>query len=265
MVSPMQASFLTDHPEIVAVAVALFGFFAARILSRLAEQWYLLLERSVRRHTHFKTENVDIAIFQPIFRGAVYYATLFFFLLLAVQLLGIEAIGDWVNVVLGYIPQLILAGIIIISGYLLGLIARGLVAGILGEKSQNLLPRFTQVIVVTAAVLTGLGQMAIDISFISEVIVILLGAFVGGLSLAFALGSKQLVKNLLARRELDRYHIGSHIRVGGVEGQIIEILSTAVVISSAEGTTTIPAARFSAEDVLLLHDDKNDGSTSGED
>jgi hypothetical protein len=261
----MQSTFITDHPEIVAVGIAVFGFIAARLFSRLADHWFLLLERAVRRITPFKIEKPVFSSVQPVLRGAVYYATLFFFLLLAVQMLGVSAMEEWLNGILAYIPQVILAGLIIISGYLLGVITRGLVAGILGEKPQHLLPRLAQAAVVTAAVLTGLGQMAIDISFITDVIVILLAAFVGGLSIAFALGSRQLVANLLARRDLERYRIGSRIQIDGVEGRIIEILNTAVVLESEAGTTTIPAARFSATDVLLLHSaDGDEHSDSGD-
>ena len=83
--------------------------------------------------------------------------------------------------------------------------------------------------------------------------VILLAFFFGGISLAFALGSRQLVENLLARRSLDRYRIGDLVRVNGSEGRIIEMLSTAVVIETAEGVVTIPARRFVDGDVRAFH------------
>ncbi|MFT5483765.1 MAG: hypothetical protein ACI9GW_002423 [Halieaceae bacterium] len=264
LVTDMQSSFFTNNPEIVAVILAAFGFFAARLLARVTDRAFLMLERALRRVGSFNSDKTDFSSAQPILRGVVYYSTLFFFLILAVQLLGVDALGEWLEVILGYTPQLILAGLIIISGYILGVITKGLVAGITGEKPQHLLPRMAQIVVVIAAVLTGLGQMAIEISFITDVIVILLTAFVGGLSVAFALGSRQLVANLLARRDLDRYRIGSHIRVDGVEGRVVELLVTGVVVASEEGTTTIPAARFSDTAVLLFHSaDQNEPPNYG--
>jgi small-conductance mechanosensitive channel len=125
----------------------------------------------------------------------------------------------------------------------------------MGVNSDHLVPRFAQLLIVTAAVLTGLAQTSIDISFISNVMVILLAFFFGGLSLAFALGSRQLVENLLARRALDRYRIGDTIRVNGTQGKIIEILSTAVVLEAEQGLLTLPTAYFVNSEILLVNEE----------
>jgi hypothetical protein len=253
-VTDMLTSFLSNNPELVAVAIAVVGFLVAKFMARLADKFSLFLQRSTQRADSLKAQTPFLYRFQPVFRGAVYYSTLLFFLLLAIRVLGVVALEDWLAVLLGYFPQLFLVGIIIIAGYLAGVIVAGLVASVMGEDSHHLLPKIAQTSVVTVAVLTGLGQVDIDISFITNVLVILLAAFIGGLSLAFALGSRQLVANLLARRELERYSIGSRIRVNGVEGTITELLGTAVVLESEAGTITIPTSRFSETDVVLLND-----------
>ena len=148
--------------------------------------------------------------------------------------------------------QLILAALIILAGYVLGLISRSAVAGATGSRPDQLLPRLSQLLIMTAALLTGLGHLSINISFVANVIVILLATLLGGLALAFALGSKQLVANVLARRGMDRYRIGRHIRIDDIEGEIIEILDTAVVVETETGITIIPASRFAETSVTLL-------------
>jgi hypothetical protein len=252
MVADMQTSFFSSNPELAAVAIVIAGFLAAKFLARLTDKSVLLLQRTTQRAALFRSQSPLFSRFQPVLRGAVYYATLFFFLLLAIRVLGVVVLEDWLELLLGYFPQLFLAGIIIIAGYLAGVIVAGLVASVMGEKPDHSLPRMAQALVVTAAVLTGLGQLNIDISFITDVIVMLLAALIGGLSLAFALGSRQLVANLLARRELERYSVGRRIRVDGIEGRITELLSTAVVLESETGITTVPASRFSETEVLLF-------------
>jgi small-conductance mechanosensitive channel len=125
------------------------------------------------------------------------------------------------------------------------------------------MPRLVQVLVITVAILTGLAQTAINISFITDMIVILLGFFFGGLSLAFALGSRQLVENLLARRALDRYRIGDHVRLNDTQGRIIEILGTAVVLESSEGVITVPCARFVDSEVVLVNEEQGQDDAIG--
>lgn len=257
----MFSELLSDQPELLAILIAVTGLLVAGLLSRLVERWLISLEGYLRRRAPARMERLDLRAIRQILRGAVYYCTLVIFLLASLQTLSISVVREWLDALLHYVPQLILGGLIILSGYLIGVVVRSLLAGLMGVTSEHLVPRFAQLIVVTAAVLTGLAQTAIDISFISNVMVILLGFFFGGLSLAFALGSRQLVENLLARRALERYRIGDTIRINGTQGKIIEILSTAVILEAEQGFLTLPTARFVDSEVLLVNEESNDGAT----
>ena len=259
----MVAEWLNDKPEVLAVLIAVAGLLLAGVLSRLTERVITRLGGMARRHLGQRADQVDLGALRKMLRAIIYFGTLLVFLLLALQALQISVVQDLLAVLLGYVPQLILAGLIILSGYLLGTLARSLLAGLLAVSSDHMVPRFAQTLVITAAVLTGLAQTAIDISFISEVLITLLAFFFGGLSLAFALGSRQLVENLLARRALDRYRIGDHVRVNGSQGTIIEILNTAVVLESEHGILTVPTSRFVDSEVLLVEENAADDDASG--
>ncbi len=258
----MVSELLNDQPEILAIIIAISGFLFAGLLGRIVERWLLILEDYLRRRAPTRLENIDLRLLRQVLRGMVYYGTLLIFLLASLHTLSISVVKEWLSLLLQYVPQLILGGLIILSGYLIGIVVRSLLAGIMGISSDHLVPRFAQLLVITAAVLTGLAQTAIDISFISDVMVILLAFFFGGLSLAFALGSRQLVENLLARRALDRYRVGDTIRVNGTEGKIIEMLSTAVVLESTQGLVTLPTGRFMESEVLLVNEDTEDDPAS---
>tara|TARA_R110001592_G_scaffold363371_1_gene685767 strand:+ start:415920 stop:416699 length:780 start_codon:yes stop_codon:yes gene_type:complete len=258
----MLSDLLKDNPEILAILIAVLGFLAAGLLSRLMDRWLISLEGYLRHRAPQKLEHFDLRVLRQVLRATAYYGTLVIFLLASLQTLSISVVKEWLSLLLQYVPQLILGGLIILSGYLIGVVIRSLLAGLMGVHSDHLVPRFAQLLIVTAAVLTGLAQTSIDISFISNVMVILLAFFFGGLSLAFALGSRQLVENLLARRALDRYRVGDTIRVNGAQGRIIEILSTAVVLESKEGLLTLPTASFVNSEILLVNEDDsgNDGT-----
>lgn len=243
---------LTSNPELLAVLIAVAGFIAANFLARITERLLMRLDGYLRRRASARLEQVDLRVLRQALRGLVYYGVLVFFLLLAMRTLSVTVVQEWLDLLLQQVPQLILGGLIILAGYFVGVVMRSVLAGLIGVSNEHIAPRLVQMLVVTAAVLTGLAQTAIDISFISNVLVILVAFFFGGLSLAFALGSRQLVENLLARRALDRYRIGDRVRLNDVEGRIVEILSTAVVLETSDGTTTVPASRFIDADVTLL-------------
>ncbi len=243
---------LTSNPELLAVLIAVAGFFAANFLARITERLLMRLDGYLRRRASARLDQVDLRGLRQALRGLVYYGVLVFFLLLAMRTLSVTVVQQWLDLLLQQVPQLILGGLIILAGYFIGVVLRSVLAGLIGVSAEHIAPRLVQVLVVTAAVLTGLAQTAIDISFISNVLVILVAFFFGGLSLAFALGSRQLVETLLARRAVDRYRIGDRVRLNDVEGRIVEILSTAVVLETRAGTTTVPASRFVDTEVTLL-------------
>jgi hypothetical protein len=259
----MISDLLNSRPEILAILIAVTGFVLAGILARLTERLLINLEGYLRRRAPSKLERTDLRVLRQVLRATVYYGTLVIFLLAALQTLSISVVREWLSLLLQYVPQLILGGLIILSGYLIGIVVRSLVAGLMGVNSDHLVPRFSQLLVIVAAVLTGLAQTAIDISFISNIMVILLALFFGGISLAFALGSRQLVENLLARRSLDRYRIGDMVRINDTQGRIIEILSTSVLLETGEGVLTIPSSRFVNSEVLRISEDGGLDGASG--
>ncbi|MCB1692228.1 MAG: mechanosensitive ion channel [Pseudomonadales bacterium] len=245
-------SFIAEYPEIVSMTVALMGFVAASVVASWFGRLLDLMQRGVRRLSPGRADQLASITPRAFVQRLVYYATLVFFLLLAIRILGIDALSDWLDLLLAFIPQILLGGIIILVGYLLGTLTHSLVSNIVQPTHGPLIPRIAQAIVVVTAVMTGLQQMGIDVSFITYVIVILLGTTLGGLSLAFAIGSRDLVANLLARRNLTRYQPGDTIRVGEIEGVVIELTRTGVVVESTDGIVTIPAARFMESAVTIV-------------
>ena len=260
----MIAELLKSYPELVAIAIAIVGIVAARWLARGSGIAIDSLESVLRRITPLRLERLDFSRVKPLARGLTYYASILFFLLLALQSLSITTVQVWLDALISYIPQLILTAVILLAGYLLGLVSRSLVASTMDTGHNQLMPRMAQILIMTAAILTGLSQLGINVTFITDVIVIVLATFIGGMALAFALGSQQLVANLLARRGLERYRIGTRIRIDGIEGEIIEVLDTAVVIESEEGMSTVPASLFAATDVLVFSDSDKHHDESGE-
>lgn len=246
------ADFLTKYPEVVSIIVALAGFLAAGLVASWFTRALNLIERGFRRLSPERADQLASATPHDVIQRIVYFATLVFFLLLSVRFLGISALSEGLDLVLAYIPQLLIGGLIIIVGYLLGIVTHTVVSNLLVPTQSMLLPRVAQIIVVTTAVMTGLGQMSVDISFLTNVITIVMATILGGLSLAFAIGSRQIVANLLSRRDLERYSVGDVIRIDRTEGTIVDFTRTGVVIETEEGTVNIPATRFLESEVTTL-------------
>lgn len=241
---------IQQYPELIAIVFVGLGFVVAHFLARWSASAVGLFEAAMHR---VSPQRADLS--PGVERGiarTVYYLTLGFFILLAIRSLGVHLLGEWLDAVIVYIPRLLLGGAIIFGGYLLGAVVRSLVANITDPASGQMLPKLAQYLVLIAAIITGLDQMAIDVSFLATLTVLVLGALLGGLSLAFALGSREVVANMLSRRELDRYQVGDRVRIDNAEGRIVEVSRTGVLLEADEGLTFVPASRFASSIVVLV-------------
>jgi hypothetical protein len=239
-------------PEITAVVVLLLGFFLGKLAERAVRHGLAFSERLVAR-----LGTREEHLFSPVFQRAAgllaYGAVLVVAIIFAIRLLDIEHLSGWLDHALAYAPRLIIALFIIGIGNVLGALSRNLVASLSEDTEPDALgPRLVHGAVLTIAIITGLQQLGIDISFVTQLAIILLAAATGGLSLAFALGARQYVANLLAQDELARYGTGDHLRIDQDEGLVVEIHRSGLVLATREGLVAIPAARLAQGRVVRL-------------
>jgi len=105
------------------------------------------------------------------------------------------------------------------------------------------------------AATVAIDQLGIEITFLVVVAAIVLGATLGAVGLAFGLGARESVSNLLACHYLAKwYRVGHVVRVGEHEGRIVEILPSAVVLQTGDGRLYLPARQFADQPSLLVRD-----------
>jgi small-conductance mechanosensitive channel len=110
-----------------------------------------------------------------------------------------------------------------------------------------------QAIIVMASAIVAFDQLGIQVTFLTVLAAIVTGSLLGGAALAFGLGARTAVSNIIASHYLLKiYRVGHHVRVGGFEGRIVDITPTAVVIATADGQAVVPAKEFSERASLLL-------------
>lgn len=247
---------LTAYPELIAVAVVVAGFVIARIASLAIGRALGAMDRRMARIT-----TTDSSVFSPrliaLSRAFIFWLVLILALAIAVRQLGVggESV-DLNDLVIAFIPKVLVGFAIVIAGHLLGLLASHLLTELSEEMPiDSPGPRLLHGAIVGVAVIVALQQIDVDITFITRLLLILVAVFSGGLMFAIALGARRQVANLLAHRELRRLAIGDRIRIDGVEGAIVEIYSTGVDVATNEGIASIPAARFAESSVLRIRED----------
>jgi small-conductance mechanosensitive channel len=186
----------------------------------------------------------------------VYWLVLALFVAAAVEQLELRIAASLVSSVAAFLPRVLLAVAIVFAAMLAGQFAGGTIAAAAaraGLVQAALLGRATQAVIVFLGIITAADQIGIQSTLLTVVTATVMGVTLGGATLAFGLGSGLAVSNIVAIFYLMKtYRVGQLVRIGSVEGEILEITQTGVVIAAPEGRVLVPGRRFSEEASVLL-------------
>lgn len=245
-------------PSIIsAILLMLFGWVVARILRALTLRSGRTLNRAAQAIGLGGVAREGVrGSTTRVLSNVVYWLVILFFLTAATRVLGLEVFSSWLDRLVGFLPNILSGCLIIFAGAILANIAKDATEAALsgvGEQQRLLAARGAQGLTLTLLLIVGLDQIGIDISVISTVLAITVAAFLGGLSLAFSLGARTFVSNVIGAHYLGRdFAPGQRIRFDGTEGVILEITSVAVVVEASEGRATIPAHLFAEKAAMIL-------------
>ena len=140
-------------------------------------------------------------------------------------------------------------------GFIVSSLVRDLVTSALasaGLSHGELLGRTTQVIILFITIIIGMDQIGIDIAFLSVVVSIILGTMFGGIALAFGLGARTHVSNIIAANQLQQiYQVGDRVRIDDIDGRIRDITVSRVIIETETGSVDVPAKLFDEQITII--------------
>ena len=186
----------------------------------------------------------------------LFWVVVFVFVLAAVNVVELDEISEWLDRAAGFAPSLVIGLLVIVVGYLLSVMTRDVVRDALapagGAGHGQMLSRIAQGTIFVTAVIIGVGQVGISISFLTTVLSIAVAAVLGSFALAFGLGARTLVSDLIATRSIRQaFEPGQIVRVGSFEGRLLEIGTRAVLIDAPQGRVVIPASDFVGSVVVI--------------
>lgn len=253
---------VAEHlPSIIGATVLLLtGWLMATLLRagcrRLMPRVYGLVPSSSFQRT-LKNSGVDRLASESV-AGIVYFVVWLLFLAAATETLGLPVVSTLVSGLAEYLPSVLAAVLIVLAGIVLGNIARATIVTTIasaGAGNGALLGSLARISVLLITAVVAIDQIGIDSTFLMISIAIVMAATAGGLALGFGLGSRVTVGNLMAMRFITQtYRIGQRIRIGSVDGRIVQINSDAVVLDTPQGRAFIPASQFSEAMSVLLPD-----------
>ena len=154
--------------------------------------------------------------------------------------MSVDSFDNWRATALEFSSRALLSFIVVAIGFGLSVIVREVILGLTNSEHARLLARTAQYLILGFSFITAFGQAGLDVSLLNIGILAALGIAFTALALAFALGSRDYVANLMAQSELARINIGDRIRVAETEGVVVQTHKLGLDLATAEGLLTVP-------------------------
>jgi small-conductance mechanosensitive channel len=183
----------------------------------------------------------------PLVQSLVWYLGLLATLAVLSDALGLTGLTQGVASVLAFIPRVVASVALLAGGFWLAGLVRGLLDRLNQSKdtagTSSPVGQVAYTLVLVLSITVALDQLGIEVTLLSSLIQLALGAAAFALALAFALGGRQVFENILARHYCGALvSPGDRIRVGEIEGTVVRLSAVSVIIASADAELVLPCS-----------------------
>jgi small-conductance mechanosensitive channel len=253
---------------LLATILVLLGVLIGKIIAKLVSRFF---DKIGIDHFLGRLGNIEVLNKTPLrFRSGkiiaklIYYFFFFLFVLIAVDVLEVEALSEIITLVFTYLPRLISAIFVFLLGIFLADLLRGFVRTAcysMDIPAASLISNLVFYFIFVNIALIALEQSGIETGFIQ----INLSIILAGIMLAFAIGygaaSKPLLSNILSGYyNRNKIQVGDTIKIDDIEGIVVAIDSGSFTVKTDEKTwVTLPLHKLTTEKYALIKtDDSNE-------
>ena len=227
---------------LAAIVVLVVGYFVAKIVAHavtlLCER--AGLQRAAERSglwesmTHMNIKRNVPAIVGTI----VFWGLMLVFLMAGFSILQISQVSGAIDRVVEYIPNVLVATVMVVVGLLVAGFLRGVIATSadrVGVSYAETLANGCYYIMGLMVFMAAFDQLKIHFELLNYAILIAFGGIAMGFGLALGLGGRDTMAGILAGYYVrQRLQAGDHVTVGHLEGTVREVGPVATIIETDE-------------------------------
>jgi len=230
-------------PRVVAmVVVIVIGYIAARLVGKAVATLSEKIGLQVAAERSGLTESMQhmgIRRSVPAIVGSiVFWLLMCVFVMAGFNILGLDKLSVAMGKLVDYIPNLLVATVVVVVGLLLASFLRGVVATSADRLGISYAGSLANAAYYALAVLTfiaAFNQMGLTFALFDNLILIAFGGLALGFGLAFGLGGREVMGGILAGYYLrQRLQAGDRVSVAGMEGVVREVGPVATILETEE-------------------------------
>lgn len=159
---------------------------------------------------------------------------------LAVGMVSPDTLRPLPRQVLDYLPRVLAAGLIIIGGWALAILASSVLAAALSRATGRLEREFELVIrysVVTLAIILALAQLGVNVTVVTVLVAVVALTIGASITIIIGHGGRQISGEIAAGRYLNAFvNLGDHVRAGEFEGRVVGVHPATLELEGSDGS-----------------------------
>ena len=256
----MGQQFLNAFPRVfTAIIILLVGILISKMISKaikklMAKAGVDKIGEKLNEIEMVQKSRIDIKLSQ-LFSKVIYYVLMLFFLVASADILAMPAVSQLVTDIFNFVPNLIVAMIVLILGLLLAEAVKNLVFTTLKSlavPSAKIIANFLFYFLLINVLVSALTQAKINIEFLSQNLTVMIGGGVLAFGIGYGLASKDVISNFMASfYSKDKVKLGDIITIDGIEGEIIDIDRSSMTIKTNGNKAIIPLSKMTSQKIII--------------
>jgi hypothetical protein len=248
---------------VMAIVVFLAGYIIAKIVA-------MILLKTLKT-VNFDSVAVKLKLDEPLkvtgFRKGLSHlaSKVVFWLIMIVVIqsttnnLGIEVVEEQIQKILDFIPSLISAIIILLAGYFIATKIKEVLVNMtrsLGSSAGRVLANIVYYFIMVMVVITAIDQTGIRTDLISNNILLIVGVILIAGAVAYGYAAREIMRNMLSSfYSKKNFYPGQEIKLGDLQGTILAIDNTSVILKTATSKVIIPSSELMSNKVEILDEE----------
>lgn len=188
----------------------------------------------------------------------------FFFIMLAVTVstarnLGIEVLTTLVQDIIDFMPRVFISVMILLAGYIIATKIKEVLINVtksLGGSAGSVLGNILYYFIMVIVVITAIEQLGVNTNLISNNILVVVSVILFAGAVAYGYAAREILRNMLSSfYSKKNFHKGQRIRIGDLEGEILEIDNTSVILQTTLHKVIVPVSELPSNRVEIIETD----------
>ncbi len=215
------------------------------------------LNQKINDNEVLKKSNIKIN-FENIIIQTIKLILILLILVIGADFFNLNMVSQQIGNLINYLPQFISAVLIFTLGFYLGNKIKELLRNILKSidfNGSNIISNIVFYLIIVFVSITALNQAGINTDIITSNLSIIMGAFLLTFTIAFGLGSRDVIYKLLLGFYTNKnLAIGQKIIYNGKKGMITGIDNITLTLQTEEEKILIPIENISKSEIIIINE-----------